>query len=100
VRGDPVDVLTLDLPALGGGASVGRVGLLDCTFLALFAAWALRFDLRPRVTIPLMVVALAASVALAIALDRAVPALPFLAVALLVPVADRVPRLLARGDGR
>ncbi|HEX2085105.1 MAG TPA: hypothetical protein VHF89_05440 [Solirubrobacteraceae bacterium] len=96
----PVDVLTLDLPALGGGATVGRLGGLDATFLALFAAWALRYGLRPRLTIPLMAVALAGSVALSIADDRAMPALPFLAAALLLPCLDRVPRLLRRPDDR
>jgi hypothetical protein len=96
----PVDVLTLDLPALGGGESVSRLGGLDATFLALFAAWSLRYGLRPRLTIPLMALGLAAAVALGLALDRAMPALPFLAAALLLPSLDRLPALLARGDDR
>jgi hypothetical protein len=92
--GDPVDLLTFDLPLLGGGGTAARLGLLDATFLALFAAWALRFGLRPRVTIPLMVAALAAAVAVGVALDQAIPALPFVAAALLLPSVRRVPRLL------
>ena len=96
----PVDVLTLDLPALGGGASVGRLGVLDCTFLALFAAWSLRYELRPRVAIPLMVAGLAVSIALGLALDRSMPALPFLAAAMLLPSLTALPRLLARPNER
>ncbi len=96
----PVDVLTFDLPVWGGGGSAARLNLLDATFVALFAAWALRFALRPRVTIPLMVAGLAGAVALGLALDEAVPALPFLAAALLLPAADRIPGLLrAPADG-
>ena len=92
----PVDVLTLDLPFIGGGGSAARLGLLDATFLALFAAWSLRYALRPRLAIPLMVVGLCGSVALGIAEDRAMPALPFLAAGLLLPALDRLPRLLRR----
>lgn len=96
----PVDVLTFDLPVWGGGASAARLNLLDATFIALFAAWALRYALRPRVTIPLMVAGLAGAVALGVALDEAIPALPFLAAALLLPVIDRIPALLrAPADG-
>ena len=96
----PVDVLTLDLPALGGGESVARLGLLDATFLALFAAWSVRYALRPRLGVILMLAGLCGSVALGLALDRAMPALPFLAAALLLPAADRLPGLLGRGDER
>lgn len=96
--GDAVDLLTFDLPQWGGGGSVARLGLLDATFLALFAAWALRYGLRPRATIPLMVAALAGAVALGVALDRAIPALPFVAAAFLLPAADSAVRIL-RGPG-
>ena len=93
-RGSPVDVLTLDLPLWGGDGSVARLGLLDAVFLALFAAWSLRFDLRPRVALPLMVLALAVAVALGVALDRTIPALPLVALAFLLPAADLIARLL------
>lgn len=90
-----VDILTFDLPAWGGErASIARLGLLDATFLAMFAAWSLRFALRPRVAIPLMTLGLAGSVALAAALERPVPALPFVALAFLLPALDRLPSLL------
>ena len=92
---DPVDVLTFDLPAWGGERpSVARLGFLDATFLAMFAAWSLRFALRPRLAVPLMALGLAGSVALAVALDRAVPALPFVAAAFLLPNLDRLRGLL------
>ena len=91
---DPVDVLTFDLPFWAGEGSVARLALLDATFLALYAAWAVRFDLRPRVAIPLLVLAPAAAVALGVALDEAVPALPFLAAALFAAGLDRLPALL------
>ena len=96
----PVDILTLDLPPLGGGDSVGRLGVLDATFLALFAAWSIRYALRPRVAIPLMVLALCGSVALGLAADRAMPALPFLAAAFLLPAVTRLPGLLRRPGER
>ena len=89
----PVDVLTLDLPMIGGGGTASRLGLLDATFLALFAAWSLRYALRPRIGIPLMVLGLCGAVALGLAEDRAIPALPFLAAGLLLPALDRLPRL-------
>jgi hypothetical protein len=98
VAGDEPDVLTLDLPLWGGDGDVARLGLLDATFLALFAAWSLHFDLRPRLALVAMPVALAASVALGVTLDSPVPALPFLAAAFLLSGADRLPRLV-RGGG-
>jgi hypothetical protein len=92
--GEPVDVLTFDLPVWGGGASVARLGLLDATFLALFAAWSARYALRPRLAVALMVLALAVALAVGVALDRAVPALPFVAVAFLAPGLGRFGRML------
>ena len=91
---DPVDVLTLDLPLWGGGGSVTSLSFLDATFLALFAAWSLRFGLRPRLAIPAMAAGLALAALLAVATDRSIPALPFLALAFLLPGADRLPSLL------
>lgn len=96
--GDDPSVLTLALPAWGGGLDVARAGLLDAVFLALFAAWALRFSLRPRVTLPLMAAALALAAGLSVALDRTVPALPLLALALLLPAAGKVVHLV-RDEG-
>jgi hypothetical protein len=99
LRGSAVDILTFDLPRLGGGTAA-RFGLLDATFLAMFAGWSLRYALRPRLVIPLMVAAVAGSVALSLALGRPIPALPLVAVAFLLPAADRLRELLARGDDR
>jgi hypothetical protein len=91
---DP-DVLTLDLPRWGGGGDVARLALLDAVFLAMFAAWSVRFALRPRLALPLMAVALAGAAALSVALDRVLPTLPFLAAAFLLPTGPSIPRLLA-----
>ena len=93
---DP-DLLTLDLPAWGGGDPVAAVGLLDATFLALFAAWSLRFDLRPRVAIPLMVCLLTVVIGVGTGIDRALPTLPALALGFLMPAAGRLPALLRNG---
>jgi hypothetical protein len=92
--GEPADVLTFDLPLWGGGGSVARLGLLDATFLALFAAWSVRYALRPRLALPLMVLALGAAVAVGVALDRAVPALPLVALAFLAPGIGRFAPML------
>jgi hypothetical protein len=92
------DVLTLDLPAWGGGVAVARLGLLDAVFLALFAGWSARFALRPRLAVPLMVCALAGALALSAGTDRAIPTLPFLAAGFLVPALDRLGPLL-RSNG-
>ena len=88
------DVLTLDLPAWGDGADLPRLSLLDATFLALLAAWSIRFALRPRLAIPLMVVGLVIAVVLTVALDRAIPTLAFLSFAFLMSGIDRIPSLL------
>ena len=95
--GDDPDVLTLDLPLWGGGGDVAQLGLLDAVFLALFAAWSLRFALRPRLALPLMTAGLVASVVVGIAVGESLPALPLLAVGFLVPALPRIPALL-RGE--
>lgn len=91
--GEP-DVLTLDLPSWGDAEPLPRLSLIDATFLALFAAWSVRFALRPRLAIPLMVGGLMVAVAVTVTLERSVPTLPFLAVAFLLPAVDRIGRLL------
>ena len=87
------DVLTLDLPAWGDEV-LPSLSLLDATFLALFAAWSIRFALRPRLAVVLMVGGLVAAVVLTLAVDRAMPTLPFLAAGFLLAGADRLPSLL------
>jgi hypothetical protein len=82
--------LTFDLPSWGGtpGAS-SRLGVVDAIFLAMFAVWARRFGLRVRATIIGMVAGLLGAVVLSVVLDRAVPALPLMAVGYWLPNLDR-----------
>jgi hypothetical protein len=93
-RGDS-GVLSLTLP---GGPDVPALGLLDAVFLAAFAAWALDYDLRPKVALVALPAGLAVALVLAIATGGAVPTLPFLAAGLLVPSVTRLPHLL-RSEG-
>lgn len=89
--------LSFDLPAWGGAEGAGsRLGLVDAIFLAMFAVWANRFGLRPRATAIGMVGGLFAAVILSVALDRAVPALPLVAVGYWLVNLDRMQGLLAR----
>ena len=93
---DAGEFLSVYLPAWGGGRA-GVLGVADLIFLAFFAASAWRFGLRRRVTGAALLAALPAAVAVQLTLDVTIPALPFLAAALLVPNLDLLPRLLARG---
>lgn len=92
---DAGEFLSVYLPAWGGGRA-GVLGVADLIFLAFFAAGAWRFGLRRRVTAAALLLALPGAVAIQLALDAIVPALPVLAAALLLPNLDLVPRLLAR----
>jgi hypothetical protein len=91
------EFLSLYLPAWGGGRA-GVLGLADLIFLGFFAAGAWRFHLRRRVTGVALLLALPATVVIQVALDAAVPALPVLAAALLMPNLDLLPAILARAD--
>jgi hypothetical protein len=88
------DPLSFDLPGWGGAISTGHLGLSDAFFLSMFAAWALHYGFRGRATIAGLVLGLIASLVLGVALDRAIPALPLLAVGYLLPSLDRVGTLL------
>lgn len=88
--------LSFDLPAWGGGAEAARLGLVDAVFLAMFALWARRFGLRPRATAAGMVAGLLATLAISLATDRAIPALPLMAVGYWLPNLDRLAGLLRR----
>jgi hypothetical protein len=88
------DPLSFDLPAWGGMGSAGHLGLSDAFFLAMFAAWALRHGCRRTATIVALALSLVATIAVSVALDRAIPAIPFLAAAFLLPNADRLAALL------
>lgn len=89
--------LTFDLPAWGGAPDgSSRLGLVDAVFLAMFAVWAARFGLRSRATQASMVAGMLAAVVLSATLDRAVPALPLVAVGYWIVNLDRFEGLLQR----
>ena len=90
--GQKADVLTFVLPRWGSDEVATYLPVLDATFLAMFAAWAMHFDLHPRRAVALMLCGLVLGAGLAIVLDRPVPALPFVAAGFLA--AD--PRHLVR----
>jgi len=90
------DPLSFDLPAWGSMGSAGHLGASDAVFLAMFAAWALRHGCRRTATIASLALSLVATIALSAAVDRAIPAIPFLAAAFLLPNADRLARQLRR----
>lgn len=88
--------LTFDLPAWGGSFAgpAARLGIPDAIFLAAFATWAVRLGLRPRATAAGMLCGLIATLAISLATDRAIPALPLLAVGYWLPNLDRLASLL------
>jgi hypothetical protein len=86
------DILSLDIPAWGGGTAI-RVGIADPIFAAVFFTWARRFDLRVPATAAAMLVAAFAAVVLTVSADITVPALPLLAAAFYLPNLDRLGRL-------
>ncbi|MCW2992456.1 MAG: hypothetical protein JWM73_3050 [Solirubrobacterales bacterium] len=89
--------LTFDLPSWGGAPdAASRLGIVDAIFLAMFSVWAARFGLRPRATAIGMVLGLLAAVVLSVLLDRAVPALPLVAVGYWTANLDRFDQLLQR----
>ena len=92
---DPVDALSFDLPAWGGGTA-GGLGLTDAVFLAMFGGWAWRFGLRRRATLAGMASGLLAALVLSLLTEEAIPALPLIAAGYLVPNADRLRRRLRR----
>jgi len=93
-----VDVLSFDLPAWGQAGSAGHLGLSDAVFLAMFAAWAWRDGLRRAATIAGLLLGLVGALVLSVALDRAIPALPFVAAGFLLPNADRLWALRRRRE--
>jgi hypothetical protein len=97
---DRVDPLSFDFPAWGDSGSAGHLGLSDAVFLSMFAAWGERYGFRRRLTLLGMVLGLLASLALSVALDEAIPALPLIAAGYLLPNLDRIGRLLAHHEPR
>ena len=96
--GQEVDALTFVLPRWGSGDAAAHLPVLDATFLAMFAAWALRFDLRPRRAVVLMLGGLVLATAIGVAVDRAVPALPLVALGFLAAHPRRLVGLVRSGD--
>jgi hypothetical protein len=92
---DPVDVLSFDFPAWGGG-SAGGLGLTDAVFIAMFAGWAWRFGLRRRATMAGMATGLLAALVLSLVTRDAIPALPLIAAGYLLPNVDRLVRRARR----
>ncbi len=91
---ESADALSFDLPAWGGVGSAGHLGVSDAIFLSMFAAWAMHYDFRRGATLAGLVLGLIASLGLSLTLDRAIPALPLIAVGYLLPNVDRIGRLL------
>jgi hypothetical protein len=88
---DPVDLLSFDVPAWGGG-SAGGLGLTDAVFIAMFAGWAWRFGLRRRATLAGMAAGLLAALVLSLVTGDAIPALPLIAAGYRLPNVDRLVR--------
>ena len=88
------DPLSFDLPAWGGAGSAGHLGVSDAIFVSMFAAWAWHFGLRRGATAVGLVLGLLGSLVLSLALDRAIPALPLIAIGYLLPNIDRIGALL------
>lgn len=90
---DAVDALSFDVPAWGDAGSVGALGVSDAVFLAMFASWAYTFGFRRVATLAGLALGLVGSLALGLALDEAVPAIPLIAAGYLLPNLDRIPAL-------
>jgi len=84
-----VEFVALYLPEWGGPDG-SWLGTSDLVFLALYLYCVWRFGLRRRVTAVALCASFIASLAIAVWSDVAVPALPLLSLALLVPNIDRV----------
>jgi hypothetical protein len=92
----PGDALALELPDWGTGLVVARLSVPDVVFLAAFAAYARRFELRERAAEAGMLCALLAAAAAEILFDAQLPTLALLAIGYLAPNLDRLGGLLAR----
>jgi hypothetical protein len=89
------DALNLALPAWGGHATVAQLNGVDVLFPAAFAAYGVRFGLRPQATLAAAAGALVAGLALTLGLDRPVPVLALVAAAGAVANAGRLGPLIA-----
>jgi hypothetical protein len=95
-HGEVFTTLSFAFP-VPGEASSANLGLPDLLFFSLFLAAAARFRLRTFVTWVLLVASFGATVAIAVAWDKAgLPALPLLSIGFLVANADLLRRRLRR----
>jgi hypothetical protein len=84
---DVLDTFTLAFHPLGARGSA-QIGVSDFVFFALFAAAAVRMDLRRRATWAAMTASFGATAAISYATDATLPALPLLALGLLLANTD------------
>lgn len=91
-----VEYVALYLPEWGGPDG-SYLGISDLVFLAVYLYCAWRFGLRRRATAAALCLSFVASLAIAVWTDVAVPALPLLSLALLVPNLDHVRGALRSG---
>jgi hypothetical protein len=87
--GDVVSTFTVPFTAPGVYGAAG-IGVTDFLFLGLFCSAALHWRLRPGLTIALCGLSFSASIAVAQLADRAVPALPLLSLAFVLPNIGRL----------
>jgi hypothetical protein len=92
----PGDALTLELPDWGTGLAAARVSAIDIVFLAAFAAYARRLNLRERAAELGMLIGLLVAVASEVLLDSELPTVALIAVGYLIPNVDRVGSLFPR----
>jgi hypothetical protein len=82
-----------------GSYAVAQIGASDFIFFALFAAAAVRLDLRARATWATMTASLGVTMALSYIFDAALPALPLLSLAFLGTNADTLVSRLRGSTG-
>jgi len=85
-----IDALGFAFPMWGVEGSAVEVGISSLVFLGFFAGCASRFAFRRTLTGAAMLLALVAAVALAVKVDRTVPATAALSLAVLLPNLDRI----------
>jgi len=93
-----VEATAAHLPEWGGGETI-LVGAVDLLFLVAFAVGARRVGLRPWASAVAATCGLVAGAALTAGLDRALPAIPLMALGLLAANADRLLRVGRRRGG-
>jgi hypothetical protein len=87
-----LDFLLVQFPLLGEAQVGFGLGISDFVFLALFAAGSSRCGLRARTAFGAMLSGILLTVVMAVALDRALPALPLLCLGFILANADRFVR--------